>query len=156
MEPETPKANILIVDDNSSNLLSIKAILENDGYNLVEARSGAQALKCLIDQEFAVVLLDVVMPVMDGFEVAKIIRSREKTRTLPIIFLTGVSTDERSVFGGYSVGAVDYLFTPVVPEVLRTKVSVFVDLFRKSEELKRQAKALTEMERIAHEKGADF
>lgn len=152
MEPETPKANILIVNDNSRNLLSIKAILENDGYNLVEARSGAQALKCLIDQEFAVVLLDVVMPVMDGFELAKIIRSRDKTRTLPIIFLTGVSTDERSVFGGYSVGAVDYLFTPVVPEVLRTKVSVFVDLFRKSEELKRQAKALTEMERIAHEK----
>ena len=152
MEPETPKANILIVDDNSRNLLSIKAILENDGYNLVEARSGAQALKCLIDQEFAVVLLDVVMPVMDGFELAKIIRSREKTRTLPIIFLTGVSTDERSVFGGYSVGAVDYLLTPVVPEVLRTKVSVFVDLFRKSEEPKRQARALTEMERIAHEK----
>ena len=129
MEPETPKANILIVDDNSRNLLSINAILENDGYNLVEARSGAQALKCLIDQEFAVVLLDVVMPVMDGFEVAKIIRSREKTRTLPIIFLTGLSTDERSVFGGYSVGAVDYLLTPVVPEVLRTKVSVFVDFF---------------------------
>jgi signal transduction histidine kinase len=152
MEPETPRANILIVDDNSRNLLSITAILENDGYNLVEARSGAQALKCLIDQEFAVVLLDVVMPLMDGFEVAKIIRSREKTRTLPIIFLTGVSTDERSVFGGYSVGAVDYLLTPVVPEVLRTKVSVFVDLFRKSEKLKRQAKALTEMERIAHEK----
>ncbi len=144
--------NILIVDDSEENIVTLKYILGDLNYNLVSAKSGIDALKCLMVQDFAVVLLDVVMPTMDGFEAAKLIRSRERTKHLPIIFTTAMSTDEASVFSGYSVGAVDYILSPIVPEILRAKVSVFVDLYCKTEEIKRQAAELRHLERKQHEK----
>jgi PAS domain S-box-containing protein len=136
------KANILLVDDSPNGLFALRSILENNGYNLFEAKSGHQALRHLLDQEFAVILLDVVMPGMDGFETAQIIRERHKTREVPIIFVTAFSQDEAQIFRGYSLGAVDYILTPIVPEILQAKVSVFVELFRKAEQVKRQADLL--------------
>src|SRR4051812_35343961 len=112
------QVNILLVDDNPRNLLALKSVLEGNAYNFVEATSGAQALKYLLDGNFAAVLLDVVMPGLNGIETARMIRARERTRHLPIIFVTGVSTDEMSVFKGYSAGAVDYITTPIIPEIL--------------------------------------
>jgi len=141
------KVNILLVDDQPANLLALTAMLESDGLNLVKADSGTKALKALLDQDFAVVLLDVQMPGLDGFETATLIRQREKSRSTPIIFVTALSRSETNVFRGYSLGAVDYLFKPIVPEILGSKVSVFVELFRKNEELKRQARELARLMR---------
>ncbi len=135
---DEPKVNILLVDDHPENLLALEASLEDLGQNLVTARSGKEALKWLLKDEFAVILLDVHMPGMDGFETASLIRQRQKTRHTPIIFITGVSSSETHVFRGYSLGAVDYLFKPIVAEIVRAKVEVFVDLFLKTEEVKRQ------------------
>ncbi|HEY9596620.1 MAG TPA: response regulator [Cyanophyceae cyanobacterium] len=137
--------NILLVDDHPENLLALEAILERLGQNLVKANSGEEALRCLLQQDFAVILLDVQMPGMDGFETAKLIRNRERSRYTPIIFLTAFNTSETMVFKGYSLGAVDYLFKPIEPEILVSKVTVFVDLFRKTEEIKRQAAQLVAM-----------
>jgi len=109
------KANILLVDDQPNNLLALEATLEGLGENLVKARSGPEALKWLLNDQFAVILLDVLMPGMDGFETAALIRQREKTQRTPIIFLTGIGQSEMHMFKGYSVGAVDYLFKPVMP-----------------------------------------
>lgn len=134
--------NILIVDDSEKGRFGLRSVLEDRGYNLVEASSGPQALRTLLDQEFVVVLLDVVMAGMDGFETAKFIRAREKTRRLPIIFVTSLGHEESEVIRGYSCGAVDYIMTPVVPEILQAKVAVFVDLFRMTLEIKRQAELL--------------
>lgn len=139
---EKQKVNILIVDDRAENLLALEAILGDLGENLVMVRSGMEALKCILHQEFALILLDVKMPVMDGFETAVLIRERERSRHTPIIFLTAVSTSETHMFTGYSIGAVDYILKPFVPEILKSKVHVFVDLYRKTEEVKRQAKLL--------------
>jgi PAS domain S-box-containing protein len=136
------KVNILIVDDRAENLLALEAILGDLDENLVMVRSGMEALKCILHQEFALILLDVKMPVMDGFETAVLIRERERSRHTPIIFLTAVSTSETHMFKGYSIGAVDYILKPFVPEILKSKVHVFVDLYRKTEEVKRQAKLL--------------
>ncbi|MEW6733340.1 MAG: response regulator [Acidobacteriota bacterium] len=138
---ETPfvdKANILLVDDHPENLIALEAILESLGQNLVKAYSGAEALKHLLHQDFAVILLDVRMPVMDGFETAELIREREKSRHTPIIFLTALNKSDMHIFKGYSLGAVDYIVKPIVPEILRAKVGVFVDLFKKTQELIRQ------------------
>lgn len=132
------KINILIVDDLPEKLLVFEAILEPLGENIVTASSGREALRYLLDEEFAVILLDVNMPDMDGFETAGMIRSRRQTAHTPIIFVTAFSDDMHTVHG-YSVGAVDYILSPVVPEILRTKVGVFVDLFRKTQQVKRQA-----------------
>src|SRR5688572_25886577 len=139
---EKQKVNILIVDDRAENLLALEAILGDLDENLVMVRSGMEALKCILHQEFALILLDVKMPVMDGFETAVLIRERERSRHTPIIFLTAVSTSETHMFTGYSIGAVDYILKPFVPEILKSKVHVFVDLYRKTEEVKRQAKLL--------------
>ena len=121
-------ANILIVDDLPENLLALRAVLEPLGHRIVEANSGEEALKRLLDEDFAVALLDVQMPGLDGFETAEYIRRRERSQHLPIIFLTAIDKETHHVFRGYSVGAVDYLFKPYEPEILRSKVSVFVEL----------------------------
>jgi two-component system, sensor histidine kinase and response regulator len=137
-----PKAHILLVDDHPENLLALEALLSDLGQPLVKARSGREALKRLLDNDFAVILLDVQMPGMDGFETAALIRQREKSRHTPIIFLTAVGRSDEQVFRGYAVGAVDYLFKPFMPEVLRAKVAVFVELFQKTAEVRRQAEQL--------------
>src|SRR5258705_2093525 len=134
------KANILLVDDNDDNLLALEALLDDLGENLVKARSGEDALRALLDEDFAVVLLDVQMPGFDGFETATMIRERERSRYTPIIFLTGYDASDLHVFNGYSLGAVDYLVKPIIPEILRAKVTVFVDLFKMRHELQHQLK----------------
>lgn len=139
------KANVLLVDDHPENLLALEAVLGSLNQNLVKAHSGEEALRCLLNQDFAVILLDVQMPGMDGFETATLIRSRARSQHTPIIFLTAFSTSDTMRFKGYALGAVDYLFKPVETEILTSKVSVFVELFRKTEEVKRQAKQLAEI-----------
>jgi len=126
------KADVLLVDDDPKNLMALEALLEPLAQNMITARSGKEALRLVLNHHFAVIVLDVRMPDMDGFETARIIRERERSRHIPIIFLTGVSKEVESAFRGYEVGAVDYLMKPVVPEVLRSKVSVFVELHRKT------------------------
>jgi signal transduction histidine kinase len=133
------KVNILLVDDHPENLLALGAILEISSYNLVKAPSGEEALKRVLYYDFAVILMDVQMPGMNGFEAAAIIRDRKRSRHTPIIFLTAIDKSENRVVTGYQLGAVDYLFKPVVPEILQSKVEVFVDLFKKTEEIKQQA-----------------
>jgi len=142
----TDRVNILLVDDHEENLVALGAILEPLGETLVLAHSGEEALRCLLAQEVAVILLDAQMPGLDGFETAALIKQRAKTRTIPIIFLTAISKEEEHVFRGYSAGAVDYLLKPFDPNVLRTKVAVFVDLHRKNLELRRQAELSRESE----------
>lgn len=139
------KVNILLVDDHPENLLALEAILDGLGENLVKANSGQEALRCLLSQDFAVILLDVQMPEMDGFETATLIRSRARSRQTPIIFLTAFSTSEQLMFRGYSLGAVDYLHKPIDPAILTSKVTVFVELFKKTEAIKQQALQLEAM-----------
>ena len=120
---------VLIVDDNLDKLVALESILIELNVTIVKANSGQEALRRLLNEDFAVILLDVRMPDMDGFETAALIRRRPRSAQTPIIFITAFG-DETHVARGYSLRAVDYITTPVVPEVLRTKVSVFVDLFR--------------------------
>src|SRR5882724_11623569 len=136
------KARILLVDDRPENLVALEAILSTLDYALVRARSGDEALKALLIEEFAVILLDVSMPGMDGFETAAHIKRRERTRDVPIIFLTAVSNEPHQAFRGYAAGAVDYISKPFDPWVLRAKVSVFVDLYLKNKQLREQAALL--------------
>ena len=124
------QASILIVDDEARNLMALQALLEDTGYQLVPATSGAEALRQLLRHDFAAILLDAQMPGMDGFETAKLIRDRERSRNTPIIFLTGAYEDSFSMFRGYEAGAVDYLVKPVIPEVLKSKIAIFVELYR--------------------------
>ncbi|HET9605033.1 MAG TPA: response regulator [Gemmatimonadales bacterium] len=140
---------ILLVDDQPANLVALKAILEGISPHIVMARSGREALKQLLLADFAVILLDVKMPEMDGFETATLIRERERSRNTPIIFLTAADRDAQMAVRGYAVGAVDYLIKPVVPEFVRSKVSVFVELARKNAELVRQAERLRASEEAA-------
>src|SRR5687768_12744982 len=146
---EVGKVNILIVDDKPDKLLSLEAVLEELGQNIVRAYSGREALRCLLNDEFAVILLDVNMPGMDGFETAQLIRQRKSTESVPIIFVTAFG-DENHAARGYRLGAVDYIQTPVVPEVLKTKVAVFVDLYKKSEQVRRQAQWLRQQATQLH------
>jgi len=141
------RVNILLVDDRPENLLALEAILEPLEQNLIRAMSGADALKEILQQDFAVILLDVQMPGMNGFEAAQLIKAREKSRHIPIIFLTAISKEEEYVFKGYTVGAVDYLFKPFQPDILRSKVSVFVELYQKSRQLRRQEQTMRNIER---------
>lgn len=127
--------NILIVDDRDENLMAVEAVLSDPGYRLVRARSGREALKEVLDQDFALILLDVVMPGVDGYETATLIRERPRSRQTPIIFLTANDWGAQHVFRGYTVGAVDYLVKPVPADVLRSKVAVFVELFNRQEAL---------------------
>jgi PAS domain S-box-containing protein len=143
------KANILLVDDRQGNLLALQAILEPLDENLIFAHSGEEALRQLLQHDVAVILLDVQMPGLDGFETAALIKQRERTKAIPIIFLTAISKEEQHVFRGYSAGAVDYLFKPFNPEVLRSKVAVFIELHRKTEQLREQTERLAEQELAA-------
>jgi two-component system sensor histidine kinase/response regulator len=133
---------ILLVDDQPDNLLSAEAVLESLGEEIVKAESGREALRQLLERDFAVIVLDVMMPDMDGFETAALIRERERSRHTPIIFLTALGRGEEHIRRGYNLGAVDYLTKPFVPEILRTKVSVFVELHRKSALLHYQSQQL--------------
>jgi len=137
-----PKVNILLVDDYPENLLTLEAILSGLNQNLVRASSGEEALRCILHQDFAVVLLDVQMPGLDGFETATMIRQRMRSQHTPIIFLTAFHSNDNFIYKGYSLGAVDYLLKPIDPEILISKVAVFVDLFKKTAEIKRQAAQL--------------
>ena len=141
-----PKINILVVDDVPEKIIAMEAILEELGQNVVSVTSGREALRALLNQDFAVILLDVNMPEIDGFETAALIRQRKRSEHTPIIFITAFS-DETHINQGYKLGAVDYILTPVVPEVLRAKVAVFADLFRKNELVRRQAEQRIEFER---------
>jgi signal transduction histidine kinase/DNA-binding response OmpR family regulator len=138
------RINILMVDDSPTNLLALETILRGPDRVLIPISSGKDALRYLLDNEAAVVLLDVYMPGIDGLETAQLIRGREKSRDTPIIFLTANSTGVRHLSRGYSLGAVDYIVKPIEPEILRSKVNVFVDLFRKNREIRRQAQLLQE------------
>jgi signal transduction histidine kinase len=133
-----PKTSILLVDDDRNSLTALRELLQGLARNLVLAGSGAEALRCVLSHDFAVILLDVRMPGIDGFETARLIRQRERSRHTPIIFLSGVFADSLSMFRGYEAGAVDYIVKPVIPEVLRSKVSVFIDLYDKNTMLSRE------------------
>src|SRR5438270_6934475 len=142
------KINILVVDDLPDKLLALRTVLEGLGENVVTARSGREALRRLLEQDFAVILLDVNMPDIDGLETAALIRHRKRSEHTPIIFITAFD-DEARLTRGYSLGAVDYILSPVSPDVLRTKVGVFVDLFRMTEQVRRQAEERVELARAA-------
>ncbi len=129
------KANILLVDDSPENLLAFEQVLRSLDVNIITAISGNEALTLVLEHDFALVLLDVQMPAMDGFETAKLMRGIDKTRHLPIIFVTAISKDQKHVFTGYATGAVDYLFKPVDPDILRSKVTVFLELHRQKTDL---------------------
>lgn len=144
---EDRRVNLLLVDDRPENLLALEAILEPLGQTLISAQSGEEALKSVLQHEFACILLDVQMPDMNGFDVAQIIKSREKSRYIPIIFLSAISKEDSYVFKGYSMGAVDYVFKPFNPDVLRSKVAVFVDLYIKQQQLMEQADLLADSQR---------
>ena len=146
-EEVQPPVEILIVDDRPENLLALEAILEPLGQVIVRAGSGDEALRKLLSHNVAMILLDVQMPGINGFETAKMIKSRERTKYIPIIFLTAISKDETYVFEGYSVGAVDYMSKPFQPDILRSKVNVFVDLFQKQRQLAEQQEQLAEAQR---------
>ncbi len=147
--PVDDRVNILLVDDQPANLVALEAMLQGLGQNLIKAESGREALKWLLTQDFAVILLDVKMPEMDGFETATLIRQRDKSRHTPILFLTAADNTQTQAVRGYAVGAVDYLVKPVVPEFVRSKVAVFVELAKKTELLRRQAQLLAESEQAA-------
>ena len=133
MVKDTRKASVLIVDDKPENLLAFEALLDDPDLDLVMATSGYEALAKVLEHDFAVILLDVQMPEMDGFEVAELIRGYEKTKRIPIIFITALSKESSHVFKGYRSGAVDFLFKPIEPEILKSKVRVFCDLKRYSD-----------------------
>ena len=140
-----PREKILLVDDSAENLISIGAALEGLGQEVVTARSGKEALRHLLDSDFALILLDVKMPEMDGFQTAELIRARKRSLHTPILFLTAYKSDDH-LFRGYDMGAVDFLLKPIVPEILRSKVSVFVELSRHATLLRRQAEVLAKAE----------
>lgn len=142
-----PPAKLLLVDDRRENLLALEAVLEPLGAEMVLAKSGTEALRHVLADDFAVILLDVQMPGMDGFETAALIKERERSRHIPIIFVTAISKEERYAFQGYNAGAVDYLTKPIDPDVLRSKVLVFVELYQKSRQVLFQQEQLREAER---------
>lgn len=133
------KPTILIVDDNTANLLVLEGILENIKVDIVRATSGNEALGLMLEYNFALILLDVQMPEMNGFEVAELMRISERTRDIPIIFVTAINKEQQYIFKGYEMGAVDYLFKPVEPEILRSKVKIFMELYHQKTLLKKQA-----------------
>nr|WP_244994010.1 response regulator [Actinomadura coerulea] len=144
----------MLVDDREENLIALEAILSSLDQDLVRARSGEDALKALLTEEYAVILLDVVMPGMDGFETARDIKRRKKTRDLPIIFLTAVNSDPDYAFRGYAAGAVDFISKPFDPWVLRAKVSVFVELHNKNKQLRDQTALLREQAALLRDQTA--
>jgi PAS domain S-box-containing protein len=149
------QASVLLVDDRPENLLALEATLEPLGHRLVSVTSGVDALKQLLLGDFACILLDVQMPGLDGFELAELIKQRERSAAIPIVFVTALSTDETHVFRGYSAGAVDYIFKPINPDILRSKVSVFVELWEKNRQLGEQAEQLHRQELAALEQASE-
>ena len=145
MLPEPPTARVLLVDDMPQNLLALEAILSNLHLDVVKAGSGEEALRYLLTDDFAAILLDVRMPVMDGLQTAGLIRQRERSRDTPIIFITALGCDDDLVTRGYSLGAVDYIVKPIHSHILRSKVAVFVELFRKTARVRQQAAQLASL-----------
>src|SRR5882757_5847864 len=134
---------ILLVDDREDNLLSIEAILEADGYQFFKAYSGSQALKILLNEfDFAMILMDVKMPILNGFETATLIYERDKLKQIPIIFITANNYGDENIFKGYKAGGTDYIFKPINPEILRAKVILFIDIYRKNSLLMEQDRKL--------------
>lgn len=148
----TPGLEILAVDDNPNNLGSLEALLADLSVRVVKAHSGEEALRYLLDHEVAVILLDIQMPGLDGYDTAALIRGRDRTRHIPIIFVTAHSADQTKVMRGYGLGAVDFLFKPIVGEILKAKVSVFLDLSLKTQQVERNSKVQRESERRDHER----
>jgi signal transduction histidine kinase len=148
-------ADILVVDDNPANVVAIEAALGELGARVARAHSGSEALRILLDRDFALILLDVKMPTMDGFETARMIRARKRSSHTPIIFVTAYGRDDREVGSAYALGAVDFLFKPVVPEVLRAKATVFVELQLRTAEVARQAQQIREHEKREHERSLE-
>jgi PAS domain S-box-containing protein len=140
----------LVVDDRLEGILAVQAVLDSPNYNIVTASSGAETLKHLLRDEFAVILMDVQMPIMNGFETAAIIKTREKSKDIPIIFMSAINQDEQYVYQGYEVGAVDYLLKPFDPYILRSKVAIFVDIFLKKKLIKEQTQKIYDSELQAH------
>ena len=151
----TSEPLVLLVDDREENLLALEAILEPLGHRLVSVVSGVEALKQLLLDDFACILLDVQMPDLDGFELAELIKGRERSQHIPIIFVTALSKEQRHVYRGYSTGAVDYIFKPIDAGILRSKVSVFVELWQKTRQLQEQAELLHEQEVAALERAGE-
>ncbi|HEX4337814.1 MAG TPA: response regulator [Polyangiaceae bacterium] len=154
-EVEPTAGDILVVDDNAANLVAIQAALGDFEGGVVRAQSGTEALGLLLERDFALILLDVKMPSMDGFETARMIRSRKRSRHTPIIFVTAHGRDDQDILAAYQLGAVDFMFKPLAAEVLRAKVSVFVELQRRSTEIALQADLLREAERREHVRSLD-
>jgi response regulator RpfG family c-di-GMP phosphodiesterase len=149
---------VLLVDDQPANLVSLEAILEAQDRELIKANSGPEGLKALLKEDISLVLLDVQMPGMDGFEMAELMRQRKDTQSIPIIFVTAISKEKQYVFKGYQVGAVDYLFKPLDPVILQSKVNFFLQLDRQRRELQqklRQAQAHRAAYEEAKKKGAE-
>jgi len=155
MKPES-RVNILIVDDEPSNLMALEAVLGDLGQNFIRAHSGAEALRHVLNHDFAVILLDVQMADMNGIETAAAIRSRERSSKIPIIFLTGVVKSDDMMFQGYSAGAVDYLMKPIRPDVLRAKVEVFVELGLARLRLQEEAEQISQLNAELERKNADL
>jgi PAS domain S-box-containing protein len=151
----TQRASVLLVDDRPENLVALEAILEPLGFVLVSVTTGTEALKELLLGDFACILLDVQMPDIDGFELAELIKQRERSAHIPIVFVTALSKDDQHVFRGYSAGAVDYIFKPVDPDILRSKVSVFVELWEKNRQLAQQAEQLHRRELVELEEAGE-
>lgn len=147
--------HILLVDDRPENLLALEAVLESEQYNLVKATSGEEALRCLLKDEFAVIVLDVQMPGMDGIETAKLIKAREKTKDIPIIFISANSKEAEHLFAGYSAGGIDYMVKPFIPQILKSKIEGFVHMYLANKRLKTQSMLLhqktQELEKINRE-----
>ncbi len=139
---ESEKQNILIVDDKLENLLALEAILESPDINLVRATSGEEALWISLKHDFSLIILDVQMPNMDGFEAAELLKQREETENIPIIFITAINKEVKSAFRGYEVGAIDYLIKPINPEVLKSKVGVILRMEKQKKSFKEQTERL--------------
>jgi CheY-like chemotaxis protein len=148
---QAPRANVLVADDRPANVLAIQQVLEPLNHNVVTAKSGDEVLRCLLTTEFAVILLDVQMPIMDGFEIAAQIKHREKTRHIPIIFLTAVNQEPADILQGYEAGAVDYLSKPVEPWMVRAKVKVFVDIWLEHKRLEQLRSELAIADQRRHQ-----
>lgn len=133
------KINILLIDDRPENLIALESILDDPGFNLIKATSGQQALSYVLEYEFALILTDVQMPGMDGFETAELLRGKSESEHIPIIFVTASNKEQKYVFKGYEAGAVDYLFKPVEPAILKSKVTIFINLYRQQKLIRYQA-----------------
>jgi len=152
IQPLTRTANILVVDDRADGLLAMEAVLSCDQYNLFKASSGQEALRQALFNDFAVILLDVQMPEMDGFQTANLLRENYRSKHTPIIFVTAINKEVRHINQGYENGAVDYIFKPFDPLILKSKVNIFVDLFEKNLQIKRQTAFIRQKELQEKEK----